>query len=410
MPFPDSTGTRSVAPTRTPGAGERGSTPEDPQETRRGFRFPTSALPGLAVCLAGAVLAWGLAQLLPGISPLLVAILAGALWRNLAPVPALLAPGVAIAAKRLLRTGIVLLGLHVSLASVLGLGFGVLVVVVASVAVTFLGTLWIGARLGISPAQRLLIASGFSICGAAAVAGMDGVVKAKEEEVATGIALVVLFGTLMIPLVPFLGGLLGLPEEALGIWIGASTHEVAQVVAAGGAVGGGALAFAVTVKLARVLMLAPMAAGVSIHLRRQQRRAVTAGGLGVDGGSGAASTTDSADAAGSAGSAGSTGSARSATSRRAARQATKRTPIVPLFVLGFVAAMILRTAGFLPETALDVVQILQTLLLSAAMFALGLGVHLKSLIQVGYRPVLLGLLSTVVILGISLGGIAALGL
>lgn len=366
MSFPDSIRTRAAAPTPTPGVGgERGSTSADLPETRRGFRrFPTPALPGLAVCLAAAVLAWGLAHLLPGISPLLVAILAGALWRNLAPVPAVLAPGVAISAKRLLRTGIVLLGLQVSLTSVLDLGFGVLAVVVASVAVTFLGTLWIGARLGISPAQRLLIASGFSICGAAAVAGMDGVAKAKEEEVATAIALVVLFGTIMIPLVPFLGGLLGLSEETLGIWIGASTHEVAQVVAAGGAVGGGALAIAVTVKLARVLMLAPMAAGLSIHLRRQGGAATTA----------------------------------------------KRPPIVPLFVLGFVAAMLLRTTGVLPEPVLDVVQILQTLLLSAAMFALGLGVHLKSLLRVGYRPVLLGLLSTVVILGISLGGISALGL
>ncbi|WP_313818267.1 putative sulfate exporter family transporter, partial [Citricoccus sp.] len=365
MPFPDSLHTRSAVPTPPPGAGgERSATPADRQKSWWGHRrFPTPALPGLSVCLAGAGLAWGLAQVLPGVSPLLVAILAGALWRNLVPVPAVLAPGVAISAKRLLRTGIVLLGLQVSLTSVLDLGFGVLAVVVASVAVTFFGTLWIGARLGISPAQRLLIASGFSICGAAAVAGMDGVAKAKEEEVATAIALVVLFGTLMIPLVPFLGGLLGLPEETIGIWIGASTHEVAQVVAAGGAVGGGALAVAVTVKLARVLMLAPMAAGVSIHQRRQ----------------GGAATS------------------------------VKRPPIVPLFVLGFVAAMLLRTTGVLPEPALDVVQVLQTLLLSAAMFALGLGVHLKSLLRVGYRPVLLGLLSTVVILGISLGGIIALG-
>lgn len=327
--------------------------------------FPTAALPGLAVCLAVAVLAWGSAQLLPGVSPLLVAILAGALWRNLAPVPARFAPGVAISGKKLLRAGIVLLGLQISLASVLGLGAGVLAVVVLSVAVTFLATLWIGHLLGIGVAQRLLIASGFSICGAAAVAGVDGVVRAKEEEVATAIALVVLFGTLMIPLVPFLGGALGLPEETLGLWIGASTHEVAQVVAAGGTVGGGALAVAVTVKLTRVLMLAPIAAGVSIHLRRRT-------GAAVD--------------------------------------RAKRPPIVPLFILGFIAAMALRTTGLLPEPVLAGTQVLQTLLLSAAMFALGLGVHLKSLLRVGFRPILLGAASTAVILATSLGGIAVLGL
>ncbi|WMY79143.1 putative sulfate exporter family transporter [Citricoccus sp. I39-566] len=338
-----------------------------PAAPAHGSPRPTAALPGLAVCLGAGVLAWGLGQLLPGVSPLLVAILAGALWRNLAPVPARLAPGVAVSGKRLLRAGIVLLGLQVSLGSVLGLGAGVLAVVVASVTVTFCATLWIGHLLGIGLAQRLLIASGFSICGAAAVAGVDGVTRAKEEEVATAVALVVLFGTLMIPLVPFLGGALGLEDQALGIWIGASTHEVAQVVAAGGTVGGGALAVAVTVKLARVLMLAPIAAGVAIHQRR---------------------SIPSAGAAGRAG----------------------RPPIVPLFILGFIASMALRTTGALPEPVLAGTQVLQTLLLSAAMFALGLGVHVKSLLRLGYRAILLGALSTAVILATSLGGIAALGL
>lgn len=334
--------------------------------------FPTTALPGLAVCLGAAVLAWGAGMLLPGVSPLLVAILAGALWRNLAPVPARLAPGVALSGRRLLRVGIVLLGLQVSLGAVLDLGAGVLAVVALSVTVAFLATLWLGRLLKVSMAQRMLIAAGFSICGASAVAGADGVVKARQQEVATAITLVVLFGTLMIPLVPFLGGLLGLPEETLGIWIGASTHEVAQVVAAGGAVGGGALAVAVTVKLARVLTLAPIMAGLSIYLRRREGR-------------------------------------REGTDEGGTRQ-VRRPPLVPLFVLGFIAMMALRTTGLLPEPVLAGTQILQTLLLSAAMFALGLGVHVRSLLRVGFRPVLLGAASTVVILATSLGGIAVLGL
>src|SRR5699024_6905015 len=135
------------------------------------------------------------------------------------------------------------------------------------VTVTFFGTLWAGHLMGISFAQRVLIACGFSICGAAAVAAAEGTTDAKEEEVATAIALVVLFGTLMIPLVPSLGSLLGMPDEMAGIWIGASTHEVAQVVAAGGTVSGAALAVAVTVKLARVITLAPIIAGLEVFMR-----------------------------------------------------------------------------------------------------------------------------------------------
>lgn len=322
-----------------------------------------ATLPGVGVCLAGAALSWLVSLLLPGASPLLVAILLGAAWGNTLPLPSFLLGGIAVSARHLLRTGIVLLGLQLSLAAVLELGPGVLLIVLLSVGLTFAATLWLGKLLGISFGQRLLIASGFSICGAAAVAATESASGAKKTEVATAIGLVVLFGTLMIPTVPFLGELLGLPDRTLGIWIGASTHEVAQVVAAGGAVGGPALAAAVTVKLARVLTLAPITAGIAMHMRRSGRKA---GG--------------------------------------------KLPPVVPPFIVGFVAAMLVRTSNVLPSETLELAQILQTLLLSAAMFALGLGVHLKSLLRIGRRPVLLGLLSTLVILAVSLIGTLVLPL
>lgn len=317
----------------------------------------SKSLPGLSVCIAAATLSLLVGRVLPGASPLLIAILLGAVWGNSLSIPSGLIPGIAVASKNLLRIGIILLGLQLSLSAVLGLGPGVLLIVLLSVALTFAATLWLGKLLGVGFAQSLLIASGFSICGAAAVAATESATGAKKTEVATAIGLVVLFGTLMIPLVPFLGELLGMPERTLGIWIGASTHEVAQVVAAGEAVGGSALAVAVTVKLARVLTLAPITAGIAMHMRRTRP-----------------------DAGG------------------------KRPPMVPLFIVGFIAAMLLRTADVLPTEVLEWTQILQTLLLSAAMFALGLGVQLRSLLRVGRRPVLLGLLSTLVILAVSLLG------
>lgn len=319
-------------------------------------------VPGVGVCLGVASLVLVVGRFLPSVSPLLIAIVVGALWRNLAPIPVALSAGTNFSARKLLRIGIVLLGFQLSLSAILGLGPGILLVVVLAVGLTFAATMWLGGLLGITFSQRLLIASGFSICGAAAVAATEDATKAKDEEVATAIGLVVLFGTLMIPLVPFLGGLLGLPEEALGMWIGASTHEVAQVVAAGGAVSSSALAVAVTVKLARVLTLAPIIAGITLHARKTQ--GITSG---------------------------------------------KKPPIVPLFIIGFIMTMLLRTSGLLPGDLLAGAQSLQTLLLSAAMFALGLGVHLKGLISVGGRPVLLGLLSTLVILAVSLAGTLAFG-
>src|SRR5699024_8783242 len=161
-------------------------------------------VPGVVVCLVAAVISWFGAQVI-GMSALLIAILLGAVWRNVAPVPTAMSEGVAFSSKKLLRTGIVLLCLHLYLSLLLHLGVGVLVFVLVSVTLTFFGTLWVGHLMGLSFALRLLIACVFSICGAAAVAAAEGATDAKEEEVATSIALVVLFGTLMIPLVPFFG-------------------------------------------------------------------------------------------------------------------------------------------------------------------------------------------------------------
>lgn len=313
-------------------------------------------LPGLATCLAGGAVALLGAQVAP-VSALLIAILLGALWRNLAPVPVALDPGVKISAKRLLRLGIVLLGLQLSLSTIVGLGPGVLAVVVLCVGITFGMTLLIGKWLGLEMPQRLLIAAGFSICGAAAVAATESTVKAKQEQVATAIGLVVLFGTLMIPLGPALGTLFGLDERATGMFIGAATHEVAQVVAAGGAVGTSALAVAVTVKLARVLMLAPVMAGVSLYMRRKH-----------------------------------------------SVQSEQKPPVLPLFVAGFMALVLIRSTGWLPETVLEIAAQIQTFLLATAMFALGLGVHLRSIFRTGGRSLILAAAATLIIIVVALAG------
>lgn len=326
-------------------------------------------LPGTVVSFVGAGLAWGIAQLVPGLSTLLVAILLGVIWCNLAPVPAALKPGTAFSARHILRAGIILLGLKLSLGAIAELGVGVIVVVVAAVGITFGVTVLVGHWLKIPTPLTLLVASGFSICGAAAVAGAEGVLKAKKEHVAAAIGLVVLFGTLMIPTIPFLASLFGLDEEAGGLWAGASAHEVAQAVAAGGIIGSSALAVAVTVKLARVLMLAPVMAGMAWWMRRSATLETTANGAEGEGGR------------------------------------TKLPPIVPGFVMVFLAMVLLRTVGLVPEALLGPADTLQGLLLTAAMFALGLGVHLRTLAQVGPRPVLLGVISTAVIL--TIGGLGA---
>ncbi|MFE6965376.1 YeiH family protein [Agromyces sp. NPDC057679] len=345
--------------------------PKRPLAGRVVARFRVLA-PGLAVAAGAAGLALAATLIVPTLSALLTAIVLGVLVRNLVPLSPRLEPGLAFAAKPLLRLGIVLLGLQLVLGDILALGPGMIAVVIAIVAGGIGATLLIGRWLGIGATQRLLIACGFSICGAAAVAAVDGVVDAEEEEVVTAVALVVIFGTLMIPLVPFVAGLLGLDDRQAGMWAGGSIHEVAQVVAVGGALGGTALGVAVVVKLARVLMLAPVMAVIGLQRRRALAKAELESGADAPGG----------------------------------RRAAKQPPLVPLFVVGFIVMVAIRSLGIVPPAVVAGAGVVQTVLLAAAMFALGTGVRFSMFKRVGVRPFALAGASTVVVGGIALAGVA----
>jgi len=326
-----------------------------------------SILPGVAVCLLAAGVSYAVSRVVPGASALIVAIVLGVVVTNTVPIPTALTGGIDFSAKKLLRAGIVLLGLQVALTDIAGLGVPVLIVVAGIVAGGLLGTLMLGRLLRVPAGLTLLIACGFSICGAAAVAGAAGVTDPDDEaeqDTVTAVALVVIFGTLMIGLIPLASALLGLDPRIAGMWAGGSIHEIAQVVAAGGIIGGGALTVAVVVKLARVLLLAPGMAALSVRERRLSRLRRTDG-----------------------------------PSRR------HLPPIVPAFVIGFMLMVLVRSFVPVPEPALAVGGTVQTTLLAAAMFGLGCGVRLRSLLRVGARPFALAALSTLLVTGLAYVGV-----
>ena len=157
-------------------------------------------LSGVLAAAAAALLARGVHALVPAIPLLTAAVALGIIIAQLPfarpALTGILAPGLSVAAKRFMRIGIVLLGLKLSLVDIAGLGWVAIATTVAIVLLTFVGTLWLGRWFGLPGHQPLLIATGFSICGASAIGAMSGVVKAKDEETATPIALVTLCGTL----------------------------------------------------------------------------------------------------------------------------------------------------------------------------------------------------------------------
>lgn len=340
------------------------------------WRQAAEILPGAALALIIAIAAHRLiAEQIPVISGLLVAVLAGIALRSLGWVPLWAERGLGWSAKKLLRAGIVLLGLQLALGDLLGLGWQVLAVVVLTVGVTFFGMLALGRILGAPRGMTMLLAAGTAICGASAVAaaaaaidrgdGKDDDGAPVQASAAAAVAVVTLYGTLALLALPALGALLGLDQEQMGVWIGASIHEVGQVVAAGGVVGAAALATATLVKLARVVLLAPVVAGISLTGRRRR-------------------SSDAGEGAG------------------------KRPPLVPLFVIGFLAMMALRSVSDLPQSTLDFSADVTTMLLTTAMVGVGASVDLRRLLRQGGPALRLGAGGTVLAVGTGLGGVLLL--
>ncbi|KQR22557.1 hypothetical protein ASF79_10040 [Agreia sp. Leaf335] len=318
--------------------------------------------PGMLVAAAAAGIAFVLHLAFPALPLLTVSVALGVV---VAQIPALrplldgpLKAGLSLSARRLLRIGIVLLGLKLSLVDIAGLGVVTIIAIVLVVVLTFGVTLLLGRMLGLPGYQPLLIAAGFSICGASAVGAMSAVTRAKDSESATPIALVTLCGTLAIVLLPLARIPLGFDASEFGTWVGLSVHDVGQVVATAQIAGPVALAAAVVVKLTRVLTLAPIVAIVGAVERRR--------------------TPLSSDEAPS-----------------------KRPPIVPLFVLGFIAAVLIRTFVPLTPELPAVADVVQTALLATALFALGTGIRFAELARTGWKALIVGLGSWVFIAALS---------
>jgi uncharacterized integral membrane protein (TIGR00698 family) len=208
--------------------------PTSAQQLRTGttspVRWVAALAPGLALVGVLAALAFAASELVD-LSPLVAGIAIGAIVANVVTLPAVLAPGVSFAARSILRLGIVVLGLRLSLGDLAGLGADGLVVVAMVVTVTFFGTQWLAARFGVGRDLGLLVATGYSICGASAIAAVNGVVHADEEETAYAITLVTICGTLSIVALPALAEVLGLAGAQFGTWVGGAVHDVGQVVA-----------------------------------------------------------------------------------------------------------------------------------------------------------------------------------
>ncbi len=207
-----------------------------------------------------ALLGLGLSKLtgFDRIGPLACSIIIAVVIRQIWDYPEKLRVGIEFSSKKLLRYAIVLYGLKLNIAVIFNQGMPLLlrdiVTIVFSIVVTLLLAKWLKADFSIS----LLLGVGTGVCGAAAIAAVSPIIKAKEEDTAIGVGIIALIGTIFAILYTVLRPFLPISDIDYGIWSGVSLHEIAHVALAGAPGGEDVLAIALLAKLGRVFLLIPL--------------------------------------------------------------------------------------------------------------------------------------------------------
>ncbi|MGP9806356.1 YeiH family protein [Paracoccus sp. NSM] len=286
-----------------------------------------------------------------GVPVMLMAILLGMPLHFLAE-DARAAPGIDFAARGLLRIGVALLGLRVSLDMVSAIGWPFVALIAGSIAAVILGSVAVARRVGQDRAFAMLTGGSVAICGASAAMAISSVLPQRERserDLSFTVITVTALSTVAMILYPILAAWLGLDPHRTGLFLGGTIHDVAQVVGAGYSVSEGTGDIATVVKLIRVTLLAPVVLIASLALRR----------------------TSAASGA--------------------------RPPLLPGFVLAFLLLAAANSAHLIPELVTDAASTASRALLVAAVAAVGMKTALARLAEVGPAAIVMLLAQTAVI-------------
>jgi uncharacterized integral membrane protein (TIGR00698 family) len=246
--------------------------------------FSTALVPGVALAAgiaAAAVLAEvGMRRVTGGFAlpALVIALLTGMALSGSARRIAF-TPGLVWCVKTLLRVAIAILGLRISLADIVGLGSGTVLIVILAMAVTIASSMWLSARMGLGVSYGALAGAANAVCGASAALATSTVVPSYERkgaDVAFAVIAANAVSTLAMLIYPLIAVALGYNPKATGIFLGATIHDVAQAVGAGYTVSEPVGNTAVIVKLFRVFLLLPVVLGIGWWLASAGERVSTA--------------------------------------------------------------------------------------------------------------------------------------
>ena len=270
------------------------------------------------------------------------------------------AAGIYFASRNILRIGVALLGLRITTGEVMALGWPVVALILSTVAGTILIGALIGRALGLRADQSVLSAGAVAICGASAALAIASVLpshKNHERNTILTVAGVTALSTVAMVLYPVFVTYLGYDNVTAGVFLGATIHDVAQVVGAGYIISDQSGEISTLVKLIRVACLVPVVIVISLITHR--------------------SRADAPD----------------------------KRPLLPWFLIAFVVLVIVNSMNWVPASVHDALTPVSSWCLLTAVAALGVKTSLKALTDVGPAPVSVMVLQTVLLAGLVLGGL-----
>jgi len=284
------------------------------------------------------------------LSPLIIGIVLGIIYANTLRhhIPSEWGPGITFSGKTLLRLAIVFYGFRITLHELMDVGFEGLVVSILMVATTFIIGSYIAIKFfKMDKDLAFLTAAGSSVCGAAAVLATEPVVKGEDYKSAIAVSTVVLYGTIAMFLYPVLykAGIFDMDAKTMGIYIGGTVHEVAQVVATGAGIAGPGSEMgnsAVLVKMTRVVLIAPLLLALGFYLAKTSK---------------------------------------------VAKDGAKAKVGVPTFVLWFLVMILVNSFIPIPKEVIHTINSIDTFLLTMAMTALGMGTYIEKFKTSGAAPI-----------------------
>ncbi len=307
---------------------------------------------GIVLCFLLAIPAFFLGRQFPIVGGPVFGILLGlifAYWKR----PAAFNDGISFTSKKILQYAIILLGFGMNLFQVFKVGGQSLIIMIFTLAASFLTAYFMGKVLKLKGNVPILIGVGTSICGGSAIAATAPVIKASDKDMAFSISTIFLFNVVAVFIFPALGHAMGMDDMNFGMWAGTAINDTSSVVAAGYAFSDAAGDYATIVKLTRTLMIIPITLVLAVYMTHKAKK-----GQGESG-----------------------------------EYSIKK--IFPWFIIGFLGASVIYTlcASFhvIPQAVFDALAEIGKYMIIMAMVAIGLNTKLNELIKNGARPILLGL-------------------